>query len=88
MSILQERAVQMIHGLSDENVSFLIEIIQRLILQETDKAHMPEQCALEGLQAFQRLKNARSEIRSYLPDDFDPEKELRAAREERYGSAD
>lgn len=31
MSALQEQAVQMIHDLSDDNVSFLIEIIQRLM---------------------------------------------------------
>ena len=35
MSLLQEQAVQMIHGLSDDNVRFLIEIIQRLMIQES-----------------------------------------------------
>ncbi len=78
MSILQEQAVQMICGLSDDNVSFLIEIIRRL---------MPEQAGSEDekLQAFRRLDAARAEIKQYLPDDFDPDKELEEAREERYG---
>ena len=31
MTMLQEKAVQMIQNMSDENVGFLIEIIQRLI---------------------------------------------------------
>lgn len=87
MSILQERAVQMIHGLSDENVSFLIEVIQRLIPQEENKKEKTVPQMTAGVQAFQRLKAARPEVRSYLPEGFDPEKELRDAREERYGSA-
>ena len=32
--MLQEKAVQMIQNMSDENVGFLIEIIQRLIPQK------------------------------------------------------
>lgn len=35
MSVLQEQAVRMISGLSDENVSFLIEVIQRLMLPKS-----------------------------------------------------
>lgn len=34
MSVLQEQAVQMISGLSDDNVRFLIEIIHRLMPQK------------------------------------------------------
>lgn len=77
MSTLQEKAVQMICGLSDDNVSFLIEIIQRL---------MPEQYGSgdEKIRAFHRLDAARTEIRQYLPDNFDPDKELEEARVERY----
>lgn len=77
MSTLQEQAVQMICGLSDDNVSFLIEIIRRL---------MPERYGSEdeGLRAFHRLDTARAEIRQYLPNDFDPDKELEEARAERY----
>ena len=40
------------------------------------------------MQAFHNLDAARSEIRQYLPDDFDPEKELEEARAERYASID
>lgn len=81
MSGLQEQAVQMIGGLSDDNVSFLIEIIQRLMPGK-------EKSADESMQAFYRLDAAREEIRQYLPKDFDPDKELEEAREERYGSID
>ena len=36
------------------------------------------------MQAFRNLDAARIEISQYLPDDFDPEKELEEARVERY----
>lgn len=63
MSALQEQAVQLIGNLSDDNVSFLIEIIHRL---------MPERgMDVEGgMQAFHRLEAARTEISQYLPEDF------------------
>ena len=40
------------------------------------------------MQAFKRLNAAREEISQYLPDDFDPERELEEARMEKYGSID
>ena len=40
------------------------------------------------MQAFRDLDAARSEINRYLPDDFDPEKELEEARAERYADID
>ena len=79
MSGLQEQAVQMIGSLSDDNVSFLIEIIQRLM----PNREINEE---EGMQAFQRLSAAREEIGRYLPENFDPDKELEEAHAERYGS--
>lgn len=86
MSILQEQAVRMISGLSDDNVSFLIEIIQRLMSQKAYVNAVQTAESKEGKQAFQRLDEARKEIRKYLPDDFNPDKELEEARSERYGS--
>lgn len=79
MSGLQEQAVQMIGSLSDDNVSFLIEIIQRLMPNQ-------ERNEEEGIQAFHRLSAAREEIERYLPENFDPDKELEEAHAERYGS--
>lgn len=85
MSVLQEQAVQMVRGLSDDNVSFLIEIIRRLM---SHRAQVTEVSGFnhEAAQAFQRLEAARAEIGLYLPEDFDPDKELEEARAERYGS--
>lgn len=86
MSILQEQAVRMISGLSDENVSFLIEIIQRFMLSKPSAQTAEFSENKEGIQAFLRLDAARTEIMKYLPEDFDPDKELEEARVERYGS--
>lgn len=88
MSELQQQAFHLISGLSDDNVSFLIEIIQRLMTQKTQE--VDEQPVIEsvGIQAFKRLEAARLDIKQYLPKDFNPEKELEEARAERYGSID
>ena len=68
MSILQEQAVRMICGLSDDNVSFLIEIMQRLMPVQYESED-------EKLKAFHRLDDARAEMKQYFPDDFDADKE-------------
>lgn len=88
MTTLQEQAVQMIHGMSDDNVSFLIEVIHRLMPQNT---HVERVQSLTNekekkMQAFKELNAARAQIKMYLPDDFDPDKELEEARAEKYGS--
>lgn len=88
MSELQQEAVRMISGLSDDNISFLIEIIHRLMPQndKTNTVDIPSLKEDRGIQAFSRLDTARKEIWQYLPNDFDPEKELQEARAERFGS--
>jgi hypothetical protein len=87
MSVLQEQAVRMICDLSDDNVSFLIEIIRRLMPQAAHAAGtQPEEDG--SVLAFRRLEAARKEISQYLPKDFDLEKELEEARAERYGDID
>jgi hypothetical protein len=84
MSILQEQAVQMIRSLSDDNVSFLIEIISRLM---PSKSYTIESQSVneEAVKAFRRLDTARAEIAQYLSKNFDPDKELEEARAEKYG---
>lgn len=87
MTMLQEQAVQMIQDMSDDNVGFLIEVIQRLMPQKTyTNVIYPSQKTDEKMQAFKELVAARNEAKKYLPDDFDPDEELIAARKEKYGS--
>lgn len=69
----------MISDLSDDIVSFLIEIIHRLMIKEKVNDD-------ESLQAFHRIDAARAEIRQFLPPNFDPDAELEEVRTERYGN--
>lgn len=89
MSELQQKAVRMISDLSDDNISFLIEIINRLMSHNGEAytvVTMPTAKEDRKMQAFKRLDAARAEISQYLPYDFGPEIELEEARAERYGS--
>lgn len=88
MTVLQKQAVQMIHEMSDDNVSFLIEVIHRLMPQNTQVDEMKSFTSEKDKkrQAFKELDAARAQIKMYLPDDFDPDKELEEARAERYGN--
>ena len=60
MTMLQEQAVRMIQNMSDDNVGFLIEVIQRLIPGKTyTKVIYPAQKSEEKLQAFRELVATR-----------------------------
>ena len=54
--------------------------------QKAHKKEEPLVLSNDSMQAFQRLNAARGEIWKYLPIDFDPDRELKEARSERYGS--
>lgn len=83
MTMLQEQAVRMIQDMSDDNVGFLLEVIQRLIPKKTYTSVIyPSQKSDEKMQAFKELVATRYEAKKYLPDDFDPDAELEAARKE------
>lgn len=88
MSTLQEQAVNLICNMSDDNIKFLIEIIQRLIPERRQTGVQVSHTDEAAWESFQRLHAARTEIKQYLPDDFDPDKELEEARAERYGGID
>ena len=67
MTMLQEQAVQMIQDMSDDNVGFLIEVIQRLIPKKTYTSVIyPSQKPDEKMQAFKELVATRSEAKKYL----------------------
>lgn len=74
---LQEQAIEMIYGLSDDDVRFLIEVMQRLMPQVKGRE-------AEREQAFQSLNAARSEIKKYFPADFDSVCALKEAKYGRY----
>lgn len=55
------------------------------MLQE-QAVRMIQNMSDEKMQAFKELVATRYEAKKYLPDDFNPDAELEAARKERYGS--
>ena len=88
MSEMQRQAVELIRGLSEDNLRFLLEIIRRLMPEQPWTREEHPACDETALRAFQRLDAARAEIKAYLPDHFDPEQELEEARAEKYGCID
>ena len=53
-----------------------------------NKSHAKDFDNSEGMRAFADLEKARNEICQYLPEDFDPDRELEEARKERYDRID
>jgi hypothetical protein len=90
MSELQQEAVRMIGEMTDDNLIFLIEVINRLILNgdEGDKAKQDSIVPTKKMQAFKSLDEDRNEISQILPYDFDSDKELEEARAQRFESFD
>jgi len=73
---MKEKAVEMIRRMPEDNMTYVINILQNL-----------EAMSIDRNEDKKRAQNALAEILSMekrLPDDFDPEKELREARAEKY----
>ena len=76
MTLMKEKAVEMIRRMPEDNMTYVINILQNLEAMSIDRNEDKE-----------RARNALAEILSMekrLPDDFDPEKELEEARAEKY----
>lgn len=76
MTLMKEKAVEMIRRMPEDNMTYVINILQNLEAMSVDKDTDRK-----------RAKSALAEILSMekrLSDDFDSEKELREARAEKY----
>lgn len=76
MTLMKEKAVEMIRRMPEDNMTYVINILQNL-----------EAMSIDRNEDKKRAKNALAEIlgmEKRLPDGFDPEKELREARAEKY----
>lgn len=76
MTLMKEKAVEMIRRMPEDNMTYVINILQNL-----------EAMSIDRNEDKKRSRNALAEILSMekrLPDDFDPEKELEEARAEKY----
>ena len=76
MTLMKEKAVEMIRRMPEDNMTYVINILQNL-----------EAMSIDRNEDKKRARNALAEILSMekrLPVDFDPEKELEEARAEKY----
>lgn len=82
MSSLQEQAIKRIGLMSDVDISFLMEVMDRLI----PHSDMNKEIISDKLRSYQNLKAELDDIQKYFSSDFDPDKELEEALTEKYGS--
>ena len=76
MTLMKEKAVEMIRRMPEDNMTYVINILQNLEAMSIDRNEDKE-----------RAQNALAEILSMekrLSDDLDSEEELREARAEKY----
>ena len=76
MTLMKEKAVEMIRRMPEDNMTYVINILQNLEAMSVDRDTDRK-----------RAKNALAEILSMekrLSDDFDTKKELEEARAEKY----
>lgn len=78
MTQIKERAVEMIQRMPDDNMLYVINILQNLEAMTADKYADREQ----AMASFQDILKYAGR----LPADFDAKKELAEAREEKYGN--
>ena len=80
MTHMKERAVELIERIPDDSMFYVINILQNLEEMSSDKTAEKKQ-AMEALEGVLKFSGRLSE-------DFDADKELELAREEKYGNPD
>ena len=78
MTQMKERAVELIERIPDEKMFYVINILQNLEEMSSNRPADKKQ-AMEALQSVLKFSGR-------LPEDFDADKELQEAREEKYGN--
>ncbi|MCI8524100.1 MAG: dihydrodipicolinate reductase [Lachnospiraceae bacterium] len=76
MTLMKEKAVEMIRRMPEDNMTYVVNILQNLEAMSVDRSEDKK-----------KAQNAIAEILSMekrLPDNFDPEKELEEARTEKF----
>lgn len=81
MTIIQEKAMQLIQQLPDEK-------IQAIITLATDELKLMRYNDIEKSNKKKAAFAALEELKLDLPDDFDADKELAEAPEDKYGTSD
>ncbi len=80
MTQIKERAVELIERIPDDNMFYVINILQNLEEMSSDKT-------ADKRQAMEALENVLK-FSGRLSEDFDADRELEMARKEKYGNPD
>lgn len=78
MTLIKERAIKMIQRMPEDNMLYVINILQNLEAMSIDKRKDTKKAQMALTQILNMEKR--------LPADFDPDKELQEAREDKYGN--
>ena len=78
MTLIKERAIKMIQRMPEDNMLYVINILQTLEAMSIDKRKDTKKAQMALTQILNMEKR--------LPADFDPNKELQEAREEKYSN--
>lgn len=78
MTQIKEKAVEMIRRMPDDNMFYVVNILQNLEEMTSDKNSDKKR----AMTAFQNILK----FSGRLPEDFNTDKELAEAREEKYGN--
>lgn len=76
MTLIKERAVEMIQRMPEDNMVYVINILQSLEAMSVDKENDKRKAQMALMDILSMEKR--------LPEDFDPQKELQEARMEKY----
>lgn len=78
MTQIKEKAVDLIRQMPEDHMIYVIDMLQNLKISIADKENDKKQ----AMAAFQNLQK----FRGRLPENFDADKELEEARNEKYGN--
>jgi len=78
MTQIKEKAVDLIRQMPEDHMFYVIDMLQKLKISIADKENEKKQAMV----AFQNLQK----FKGRLPENFDADKELEEARNEKYGN--
>ena len=78
MTQIKEKAVDLIRQMPEDHMFYVIDMLQNLKISIADKENEKKQ----AMAAFQNVQK----FRGRLPENFDADKELEEARNEKYGN--
>lgn len=86
MSMIKEQAVQMIDALPDENVGFLVELMQRFMMPKENESQDIKNKTTNHADFMQELETMRLKAKAYFPPDLEYENVWGEAMDEKYSS--